>query len=173
MKVTFILLDICLIIATSCSNAVAELHPVITHKYNNLQIKQMIRTYKASNSQEIRATTEQSTRFNSDFQGATDIEWKLGADVYQVEFMIDHIDYEAYCDMSNELLMYKRDIKGHELPAKVINIISAKSPDYKYEDIDKITQGNETIYKIKFEKKDIEVKVLFRPDGTIINECID
>lgn len=174
MKVILILLAMSLVLDASCTPMKAdEPRPVISSKYSNQEIEQMIRSHKSSNSVDVRPVESLNRKFETDFPNASDLDWEVGADIYQVDFEIGFTDYEAYYDKSGELLRYTAEYSKNALPALVINGIIAKYPDYNFEDVEKIVSGTDTTYKVELEKGGTDVKVLIKADGTIIKEWFD
>lgn len=174
MKVILILLAMSLFLDASCTPMNAdEPNPVISGKYSNQEIEQMIRSHKSSNSADVRPAESLNAKFKADFPKASDLDWEIGADIYQVDFEIGFTDYEAYYDKSGELLMYTVEYSKNTLPALVINGIIAKYPDYNFEDVEKIVSGTDTSYKIELEKGGTDIKVLIKADGAIIKEWFD
>ena len=157
--------------SVSCLNAQGK--PKITNKYSNTEIENLLNANKMTHSRNVIPTTQLTQRFVTDFPKTNDVEWELGADVYEVEFEVGFTDHKAYYDNQGNLLMYKYDIKSSELPTSINNIVTTKYPGYKFEDIEKIQRGTEILYKIEVEKGDYEVKLLLKSDGTIVNEYFD
>lgn len=173
MKSFAFILIFCTIAFLSCQHTTAQVYttPSVLAKYNNTDTEDMIGKYKARKSVDIRPSTELSDRFNRDFPGARDIEWETAANIYNVEFEINNVDYEAYYDSDFKLFMYAVDIRKGELPAIVINSYIAKYPDYNLDDSPKaIYCGGGTYYKIELEKARAEVKVLIDDKGSIVKE---
>jgi len=175
MKVLSALMVVCFMISVSCTPLKADQpQPPVSKKYSNEQIELMVRSYKSSNSTDVRPPENIISKFKSDFPKATDIDWEIGADVYEVEFEIGFTDYEAYYDKNAELLSYTCEYPQKELPALVVNAVIAKYPDYNFEDVKKTVSGDNVTYKIELEKKrGQDIKVILRSDGTVIREWID
>lgn len=174
MKVISVLSVIMLILGISCTTKVnAEHGPVISKKYTNGEINKMIQSHETNYSSDVRLDESVNNKFKSDFPQAKDIDWEIAADIYQVEFEIGFVDYEAYYDRSGELIKYSFECKRDALPALVINSVIAKYPDYDFEDMKKIISGSLETYKIELEKKNIDVTLLLSADGTILSEWFD
>lgn len=173
MKVIPTLLVLALILGISCTKVSAEPGPVVSKKYTNEEIDKMVRSHESSHSSDVLPVQSVNNKFKSDFPQARDIDWEIASDIYQVEFEIGFVDYEAYYDKSGELLKYSFDCRRNALPALVINTVIAKYPDYNFEDMKKIVSGTVETYKIELEKRDIEVKLLLSSDGTILREWFD
>ncbi|MEO2072691.1 MAG: hypothetical protein ABGW99_15265 [Zunongwangia sp.] len=48
--------------------------------------------------------------FQSNYPKASDVEWEMLGDDYQVDFEIERVDYEAIFSAEGDMLKYKRDI---------------------------------------------------------------
>lgn len=175
MKVLTVLFAACIMLSVSCTHVKADgPQPVVSKKYTNLEIEQIVRSYKSSNSKDIRPSDNLMNKFKADFPKATDLDWEVASEVYQVEFEIGFTDYEAYYDKDGELLAYTQEYSQNLLPAVVINAVIAKYPDYNFEDVKKRVSGDRITYKIELEKKrGQDIKIVVNPDGTIVNEWID
>jgi len=174
MKIITVLFLSSLIFGVSCITQVkAEPQPVISKKYSDTEIEKQIQLHKSSHSKDVRPIEVVNGKFVSDFPQAKDIEWEIAADIYQVEFEIGFVDYEAYYDKNGELLGYSHDCKQSDMPALVINAIIAKYPDYNFEDIKKVISGTTQRYKVELEKNDVDVKVIVSSDGVILKEWLD
>lgn len=159
------------LVSVSCLNAQSQ--PVITKKYTNAEIEKLLNANMMAHSSDVIPTDQLNQRFTTDFPKARDIDWELGAEVYEVEFEIGFTDYKAYYDQQANLLMYKYDIRASELPANIQNVVASKYSKYRFEDVEKILRGTDTLYKIEIEKGDYEVKLVLKSDGTIVNEYFD
>lgn len=165
-----IFLSLALTCLISCQTATAQPIPAMSKKYSDGDIEKMINDYKATRQIDVRHTTNQQQQFAKDFPNARDIEWEVGANIYEVEFEIGRADYKAYYDESANLIMYIVEIKEVDLPAIVKNAAMAKYPNYKFDDIEKVVRGSETFYKIEMEKGKYDVKAIFKPEGAFVKE---
>ena len=174
MKLISKIIVVALIGLISCQMAVAQLPaPTPSAKYSNEEISRMIKTHKRSRSIDVRPTATLNQHFISDFPKAKDIDWEVGAEIYEVEFEIGWTDYKAYYDKDGNLLMYKYDLAESELPAVVKNAAFDKYPDSRIDDIDKVIRGTETYYVVEMEKEERDIKATFNPEGALINEIFD
>lgn len=157
----------------SCNLMSAQPAPVITKKYSNAEIEKMVEANNMVRSADVLPTTALSQKFVKDFPQAVDVDWELGADVYEVDFEINRADYKAFYNASGDLLMYKYDIRTSALPANVKNVVTSKYPDYRFEDTEKVLRGTDVFYKIEIERGERDVKLILKSDGTIVNEYVD
>jgi hypothetical protein len=152
--------------------AVAQ-NPAISTRYSNEEIVQKIKAYKASRSQDVVPPANLQQKFRADFPRASDAEWETAGGMYEVEFDIRFRDCMACYDEAGNLLMTVEDTYRSNLPAIVRNAAEAQYPKYHLEDIHKIRRGTEVFYKVEMEFRDTEVRLLIRPDGTILSEKAD
>lgn len=146
--------------------------PMVTQKYTNNQIEDMLMRGKRANTSDVTPSATLVQRFMSDFPQARDTEWEIGGGVYEVEFEVSNTDYKAYYDAGGELLAYKYDIRRRDIPSNVRTAIDGRHPGYRYDDIEWIRIGNDTYYRVKLERGDEDIKVMVRTDGTIMNNII-
>jgi hypothetical protein len=150
---------------TACSKTPT---PTISKAYTNEQIAQMINGYKAALSNDVLAPVTLQQKLASDFPKARDIDWENAGNIYKAEFDVNFTDYKAYYDEKGNLIYYSFDMNKSDLPEAVRNAVKAKFPKYRIEDIDKIYQGTERFYLIEVERKEMEIKALFKEDGTFV-----
>jgi hypothetical protein len=151
----------------------AAQNPAISTQYSNEEIAQAIKTYKASHSRDVTPPANLQQKFLTDFPKAHSVEWEAANDIYEVEFDVKFRDFKAFYDSKGALMMIVEEIYRSELPAVVRNVAESKYPKYDFEDIDKIQRGTETFYKIEMERGEVEVKLVVKSDGAIIEERVD
>jgi hypothetical protein len=154
----------------------AQSNPAISKAYSNEEIAQMIKTYKIAHSHDVMPSAILQQKFQTDFPKAYDIEWESDGNIYEVEFDIQYKDHKAYYDAKGNLLMYIKELYRSELPAIIKNAAESKYPKYyTLEDIEKIQRGTEVFYKVEMENRtsDLEVKLLIKENGTILEETFD
>ena len=147
--------------------------PAISTKYSNAEIDQLMKAFKIEHSHRATPTQLLQQKFKTDFPGAYDIEWKKAAKLYEVEFEIKRLDYEAYYDEQGNLVMYKHDISQSDLPEAIKTKLKSLYPNYRFDDIEKMVKGTETSYKVEMEKGDMDVKIIIKSDGTIVSKLED
>jgi len=131
-------------------------------------------------SQDIRQSEVPSTiltSFQRDYPSAYDIEWEMDGANYKVEFETGLIgkDCKIWYDKSGAIIRKKEELSQSDLPKSVLAKINEKYPSsegYRIDDIDKITQGKEIIYRVEV-KGASEWKALFDEKGTFIKQIRD
>jgi hypothetical protein len=157
----------------ACQTSGADQAQSVTKNLSDDEVVKIVDTYNSAHSRDVMPTEVLRKKFTADFPKAKDVEWELTGDIYEVDFDISFADYKALYDEKGTLLMYKTDIAESKLPAIVKNAIYAKYPKYKIEDADKIFAGKSVYYEIEAEWGDVDVKALFKDDGTFIKELYD
>lgn len=157
----------------ACESINAQANPTMSTSYSLEQIDLMYREHKMDRPRDTHPTEELKQKFFTDFPKAKDVEWEKSGKLYEVEFEIGRFDYEAYYDLQGNLVMYECELSESQLPAVVRNAALAKHPRFKFEDVDKIVKGKDTFYKVELEKGKLEVKIMLKEDGTIIDEYLD
>lgn len=147
--------------------------PAISDKYNNEEIDKMIQAFKTDYSHDVMPTAMLMQNFRRDFPGSYDVEWEKAANLYEVEFEIRGADYEAYYDEQGSLIMFKHDIYQSDLPGPIKKQIKSQYPNYRFDDIERIIKGTDVLYKVEMERGDMDIKIIIKNDGTIVNKMQD
>lgn len=161
------------LIVMSVVSVSAEVNPAVSKKYTVAEVDQLFYNFRIDHPRDTYPSEKLRTAFKNHFPGATDVDWEKGGKLYEVEFEIKQVDYKAFYDEAGDLIMYKHDIHLSELPENLYKTITAKYPNYRFDDLEKIVKAGETSYKIELEKGDVDVKFTIKPDGSIINETVD
>ncbi len=172
MKTTFRILATSMLLLLS--QLITAQNPATSTKYTDAEVNNLIKKYQTSSSRDASPNAAVSQQFRKDFPASYDIDWEMGEQIYKVEFEIDRKDYNAYYDSLGNLLMYIFEIKLLELPAIVKNAAQSKYIDYKFDrDPEKIIKGKNIYYKIPMERKETEIKAIFKSDGSFVKEYYD
>ena len=105
--------------------------------------------------------------FQSTFPDAQHIEWEKSGDIYEAEFDLQHVDYNAFIDASGNLILYKYDISINEIPQAVTNTIQADFAGYRIDDVDLVDKDGEKFYEIELENNTVDQVVVFSEDGVV------
>ncbi len=151
----------------------AQSAPAITKEYSDVEIGNMIDKYQAARSRDVIPPEALQQKFQKDFPKAYDVEWESAENIYEVEFDIRFNDYKAYYDAKGNLLMYAFELWESDLPANIKSAAKAKYPKYRFEDLKEIHKGSEVFYKIEMERRDVDVKMVIKSDGTFIDQWFD
>ncbi len=160
---------------TACAERApqAKVLPAVTTAYTDVQIDSLISAFYLGQDKDVRPSQEAGSRFLNDFPGAAEVEWSVSNNVYEADFDIARLDYEAWYDASGNLLMYKYDVSASKLPAAVKSQAKQKYPGYRIEGAETIRKGTATAYKVSLEKKETDIEAYYSPDGTFLGEQID
>lgn len=111
--------------------------------------------------------------FKKEFPKASDIEWELKGDAYQVEFEIGFTDHELMLDNTGKILKHKQDINQSDLPQTVASAIAKDFAGFRLSDISKtIADGNAT-FKLDLKKGAEEWEIVFDQAGKILSKKAD
>ena len=115
-------------------------------------------------------------KFEQEFTLATDIDWEMDGELYNVEFEIDGVkskDHEIWYDHLGKKVKHKEKIGEGDLPTLVRSKISSDFSSFKIDDAKKIVEGNSTTFKIELDSDKEELEVIFNSQGEIISKVAD
>lgn len=114
-------------------------------------------------------------KFKIEFPKATDVEWEMDADLFNVEFETGvNMDQEIWYNSMGDIIRHEEDILVSELPASVGKRIKTDFGDYTIDDLKRITTKGMVVYKMDLEslaKQD--QKVVIGADGIVISQIAD
>lgn len=108
--------------------------------------------------------------FKQKFPKATDVEWKLKDQLYNVEFEIGRIDHEAWLTTTGIIVKHKQDIEASELPKEVSAVINRNYKGYRIDDVEKIEAGEKLLYKAELKTMVKEEEVTFDQNGKLVRQ---
>ncbi|PVW12427.1 PepSY-like domain-containing protein [Marixanthomonas spongiae] len=111
--------------------------------------------------------------FQKEYPNATDVEWEKEMDHYKVEFDEGNFEHEIWYSASGAMVKMEQDISKNMLPSAVTNAIKNSYSSYRIDDCEKLTENNETTYKVELEKWTDEKEVVFDEAGTVVKEWND
>lgn len=91
--------------------------------------------------------------FQSNYPKASDVEWEMLGDDYQVDFEIERVDYEAIFSAEGDMLKYKYEISSTELPEAVKKAITANYANYQIDDTDILVINKDLYYQVELDGK--------------------
>lgn len=114
-------------------------------------------------------------KFQQAFPKAFDVEWEKKGELYKVEFEtgLSGIDHDAWYDNTGKLVKHQQAITKSELPQKVKAAIDSNFSGYRADDVKKITEGKNTIYKVELKSLSEEWKVVFDSNGKVVSKIAD
>lgn len=111
--------------------------------------------------------------FKQNFPKASDVEWELKGDVYEVDFEIGFIDHEAHYNKSGKLIRLKQEIKESDLPAEVRASAGKDFNGFRMSDVKKIDQQGAISYKMEMKKGNEEWIVVYDSKGKQLSKTAD
>ena len=111
--------------------------------------------------------------FQSKYPKATDVEWNLSSDLYQVEFEVDRKDHDLWIDKSGAIKKQKIDIPQAQLPDVIKQKIGSEFKGYQIDDIDRIEEDGKVSFLVDLDGKVDDREVLFTEDGKIQSNIVD
>jgi len=112
--------------------------------------------------------------FKKEFPKASDIDWELDGDNYNVDFEIGWgIDHEIWYDAAGKMIKHEEEISKGDLPKEVTSKISTDFKDLRIDGAKKITEGMQVTYKVELENFTEEWKVFFSSTGEVLHRIND
>jgi Protein of unknown function (DUF2874). len=134
------------------------------------EIKVKIANYYSAPSSSSQPVANIQPVFNERFPNATDIEWKVSNNVYEIDFEINNVDHEAWYDSEANLLMYKYDIANSKLPLSVLSAIANDYPGYVLDEAERVYKGSIIGYYVDLKKNKTEVHAFYDDKGFFISK---
>lgn len=147
--------------------------PAITAKYTDAVIDSLIRAHVTLASRDVVPSQALQQKFVKDFPNAYDVEWETAGSIYEVEFEVGHTDHKAYYDGEGNLLMYSYEVRKSALPAAVREVTQDRYPQYRFDEIKEVHKGTAVFYKIEMERRDMEIKMVVKSDGSFVDTWVD
>lgn len=92
-----------------------------------------------------------------------------GKIIYIIRGEINDHDHLFVMDPNATVIRRTQDLRKSEIPAPVLNAVTAAYKDYDIRDADLTEEGGKTIYILKLRKSKENVYVTFRPNGKILD----
>lgn len=105
--------------------------------------------------------------FISMFPNAEKVEWEKRSDLFEAEFEIDNVEYDALLDAEGSILKYKYDILFEKLPEAVKTSITNQFDRTKVDDTEVLLIAETTYYQIKFDEEPQDNHVIFEESGQV------
>lgn len=114
-------------------------------------------------------------KFNQDFSKAKDIEWEKKGENFEVEFEkgLSALDNKIIYNPAGEILYHKQEITSKELPETITNKINDEFPNSRINDVEKIYENGDIIYKFEVKQQDKEWDLVTNEAGIIISKKED
>jgi hypothetical protein len=129
-----------------------------------------------SNAQDVAAANVPSVVLNTlqtKFTNAADLEWEMDGDLFKAEFEIGTRDHKAWIDKAGVIKKHKEDISKNDLPAAIKQNIEKDFKSYRIDDVDKIESDGNVFYQVELDGSPDDRKLLFTPDGKVLENRAD
>lgn len=80
-----------------------------------------------------------------------DVEWEKKGQYYEVEYEIGRFDHELWISPTGQILRHKEEVSSSNLPQSIKNLLQTQYKEFRVDDVDKLTVGNNVFYKIELE----------------------
>lgn len=99
--------------------------------------------------------------FQRSFPQASDVEWEVKGEVFEVEFELDRLDHEVWMNAQGEIVRHQQDLRTRSVPESVRTGVRQHYPGYRITEAEKLQTGKETVYKLELSRwfKDLDVIV--------------
>tara|TARA_Y100000588_G_C13686465_1_gene682586 strand:- start:63 stop:506 length:444 start_codon:yes stop_codon:yes gene_type:complete len=108
--------------------------------------------------------------FTEQFSNATGVEWEKKADLYEAEFEIEKVDYEAILSSDGTIVKYKYDVSYEALPEAVQASITADYDKANIDEIELIQISETNYYQVEFDAEPNDNKIIFEESGQVTTE---
>lgn len=105
--------------------------------------------------------------FQTKFPKATDVEWEIRNNLYEVDFEIDAQDGEVLLDKTGKILRSKQDIFTNALPEAIKQTITRDFKDYQLDEAARIEENGSVLYKVELDGKITDRMLILTPEGKI------
>jgi hypothetical protein len=107
--------------------------------------------------------------FQLKFPKATDDLWELEKGFYKVEFNLDGTTHEAWLDYMGRVERQKHEIALEQLPPAVKISLQKMFNGYRADNVERFEEGKTVYYKMRLLKPGEKRKVLFDPQGKLLD----
>ena len=108
--------------------------------------------------------------FTEQFSNATGVEWEKKADLYEAEFEIEKVDYEAILSSDGTIVKYKYDVSYEALPEAVQASITADYDKINIDEIELIQISETSYYQVEFDAEPNDNKIIFEESGQVTTQ---
>lgn len=105
--------------------------------------------------------------FAEQFPNASKVEWEKRANLYEADFDVEDVDYEAILNTDGTFVKYKSDITYNELPEAVKTAITADFDSTKIDEVEILQISENKYYQVEFEEEPNDSKMIFEESGAV------
>jgi hypothetical protein len=107
------------------------------------------------------------------FPNAKEVEWELKGDQYKADFEVGKRDHDVWIDKTGNIKKHKEDFPKSELPQAIGQALEKDFKTYKLDDVDKLDQEGKITYEVKLESESEDLKIMFTPEGKVLEKKVD
>lgn len=113
--------------------------------------------------------------FQQKFPKAKGVDWELKAGLYEAEFEtgLFGTDHEVWIQSNGKIVRHKEELAKNDLPKAVIAKVKKDFPDYRIEDVKKITEEQKITYAFEVKSRADEWKLVVDAQGSILGKIRD
>ena len=106
-------------------------------------------------------------KFHKLYPKAYDVEWEKEGELYKVEFELGllEVDHDIWFDKNAEIIRHREEIEKAELPRDVTTYLQDKFKGYRIDEMLRITEGDEIVYRVKVKSPQEVAKLVFDING--------
>ncbi len=114
------------------------------------------------------------TQFEKEFPKARDVEWEKEIDYYKVDFELKrNTDWEVWYNADGTVVRKEEEWRKSKLPATVKETISGDFPDYRIDQVTRITEGDEIKFEVDLDSRDSDLNVWIDSSGKVLDSRRD
>ncbi|MBT2162307.1 PepSY-like domain-containing protein [Zobellia barbeyronii] len=114
-------------------------------------------------------------KFNKEFPKASDIEWEMDGNLYNVDFEMGwNKDHDVWYNAEGDVVKHKEEIAKSELPKAVKDRIKTDFKGYSVDDLERITDNDKVVYKLELDAlTQQDWDAIIDADGNLISKIED
>src|SRR5690606_2510127 len=114
------------------------------------------------------------TQFEKEFPKARDVEWEKEIDYYKVDLELKrNTDWEVWYNADGTVVRKEEEWRKSKLPATVKETISGDFPDYRIDQVTRITEGDEIKFEVDLDWRDSDLNVWIDSSGKVLDSRRD
>lgn len=106
--------------------------------------------------------------FSTKYENAKDIKWENEDGIWEAEFSLSGIEYEAYYDQRGEWAETKHVIELSEIPDNIMESIKSEYADRNILEVEKFDSREGQYYKLMLQKGGSVEEARFYPNGKTV-----
>jgi len=112
--------------------------------------------------------------FHKSYNNATNVEWELDGNEYNVEFDISKMEHEIWYNKDGKIVKMEKEIAESELPKEIVSTLKNNYDGYDVNSVELKEQNNIKIYEIELKKGWFKERdVFFDVNGKVLSDIED